>query len=88
MRDLINAIGVQISFYYALAAFACVAHYRKAMLSDWRLLAFAGIVPLTSGLLVAGVGLYQLPHLGWRISLLSIGSILIGLAPLWAYRRR
>ena len=88
MSDLINAIGVQVAFYYALAGIACAWHYRKSMSTGWRTIAFAVIIPLTSALFVAAVGIYQLPHLGWRVSFLSIGSIAIGVAPLVYYRRR
>jgi amino acid transporter len=88
MGDLINAIGVQVAIYYALAGIACAWHYRKSMRTDWRTIAFAVIVPLTSALFVACVGIYQLPNLGWRVSFLSIGSILIGVAPFLYYRRR
>jgi amino acid transporter len=87
MSELIAAIGVQVSFYYATAAFACAWYYRKAMPRNWGLLVFAGIVPLVSSLFVAAVGLSQLLQLGWRVSVISIGTILIGLAPLWYYRR-
>jgi amino acid transporter len=87
MSDLINAVGVQVSLYYAVAGLACAWYYRKAMLGDWRILALAGIVPLLSALFVGSIGLYQLPHLGWRVSVISIGTILIGFAPLWYYRR-
>jgi amino acid transporter len=86
MSELIAAIGIQVSFYYAAAAFACAWYYRKPMRTDWRLLAFAGIVPLASGLFVVSVGLCQLPQRGWRVSTISIGTILIGLLPLWYYR--
>ena len=88
MSDLINAIGVQVAFYYALAGIACAWHYRKSVHAGWKTIAFAVIVPLTSALSVAGVGIYQLPHLGWGVSCLSIGSIVIGVAPLVYYRRR
>jgi amino acid transporter len=88
MSDLINAIGVQVAFYYALAGIACAWHYRKSMHAGWKTIAFAVIVPLTSALSVAGVGIHQLPHLGWGVSCLSIGSIVIGVAPLGYYRRR
>ncbi len=70
MSDLINAIGVQVAFYYALAGIACAWHYRKSMRTGWRTIAFAVIVPSTSALFVACVGIYQLPHLGWRVSFL------------------
>ncbi len=86
MDDLINAIGVQVAFYYTLAGIACAWHYRKSMRTGWTIV-FAVIVPLTSALFVAGVGIYQLPHLGWRVSLLSIGTIAVGVVPLWYYRR-
>ncbi|MGA9213999.1 MAG: amino acid permease, partial [Methylocella sp.] len=88
MSGLINAIGVQVAFYYALAGTACAWHYRKSMRAGWRTIAFAVFVPLTSALFVAAVGTYQLPQLGWRVSFLSIGSIAIGVAPLVYYRRR
>jgi amino acid transporter len=87
MSELISSIGVQAAFYYACAAFACFWYYRKAMLSDWRMLAFAGFVPLASGLFVSAVGLFQLQQLGWRISAMSVGAVLIGFAPLFYYRK-
>jgi amino acid transporter len=86
--DLINAIGVQVACYYALAGLACAWHYRKVALADWRTLAFAVVLPLASALFVAAVGLYQLPHLGLRVSLLSIGTIAVGALPYIYYRRR
>ena len=82
MSNLINAIGVQVSFYYALAGIACVWYYRNVLFTGWRMLVFAGIVPLTSALFVASVGIYQLPQLGFRVSIMSIGTILIGIVPL------
>ena len=36
MNELINAIGVQVSFYYVLACIACVCYYRKVILTGWR----------------------------------------------------
>jgi amino acid transporter len=88
MSGLISAIGLQISFYYGLAAIACAATFWRNMLTDWRALLFAGVIPVTSALFLAGVAIHQLPQVGWRISLFSVGSILTGLLPLWFYRRR
>lgn len=87
MGDLINAIGVQVACYYALTGFACAWQHRKTAPGDWWTLTFAVIVPFISALFVACVGIYQLPFLGLRVSLLSIGTILIG-APLFLYYRR
>ena len=66
---------------------ACVWYYRDVMFTGWRILLFAGVVPLTSALFVASVGLYELPQLGFRVSAISIGTILIGILPLCYYRR-
>jgi hypothetical protein len=78
-----------------LAGIACVWYYRyksrfysNVLFTGWRVLLFAGIVPLTSTLFVASVGIYQLPQLGLRVSVISIGTILIGIVPLVYYRRR
>jgi amino acid transporter len=88
MSDLINAVGVQVALYYAAAGLACAWYYRAAMGRDWRILVFAGIVPLLSALFAGGIALYQLPHLGWRVAVIGVGTILIGVAPLVYYRRR
>ena len=87
MSDLINAIGIQASFYYVLAALACVFYYRRVLFADWRTLIFAGALPLFSAFFVTGVVICELPQLGYRVSGVSIGSILIGLVPLLYYRR-
>lgn len=87
MTDLINAIGVQVACYYALAGFACAWHYRKSE-SGWRTRVFAVAVPAVSAFFVACVGIYQLPHLGLRASIFSIGTIVIGVVPFLYYRWR
>ncbi|MCI0735220.1 MAG: APC family permease [Beijerinckiaceae bacterium] len=88
MSGLINAIGVQVACYYSLAGMACAWHFRKH--TSWKTRVVAVIVPSVSALFVAGVGIYQLPFLGWRVSALSMGSILIGVVPYlyygWRYR--
>lgn len=87
MSELINAIGVQVSFYYALAGIACVWYYRHVLFTSWKIFVLAGIVPLISAFFVASVGLYELPQLGFRVSAISVGTILIGILPLCYYRR-
>ncbi|HET6375934.1 MAG TPA: hypothetical protein VFF88_07770, partial [Methylocella sp.] len=67
---------------------ACAWHYRKTMLADAKTLVFAVIVPLVSAIIVASVGLSQLPRLGWQVSLVSTGSILFGAVPYLYYRWR
>ncbi|HTV32976.1 MAG TPA: APC family permease [Methylocella sp.] len=87
MSELIEAIGIQASFYYVLVALACVFYYRNVLLADWRLFILAGFMPLLSALFVTGVMIYELPQLGWQVTSLSLGTISIGLVPLLYYRR-
>jgi amino acid transporter len=92
MTSLINAIGVQVACYYALAGIACAWHFRKVMHTGWKTRIFAVAVPLTSALFVGCIGIYQLPNSDWRLAAVAIGSILIGVGPYcyyrWRYRAR
>jgi amino acid transporter len=88
MTGLINAIGVQVACYYALAGLACAWHFRKAAHRGTRSPVYSVFIPLFSAVFVAGIGIYQLPFLGWRLASLSIGTILIGIVPYLYYRRR
>jgi amino acid transporter len=88
MSDLINAIGVQVSFYYAIAGVACAWFYRRRIRDDWKIAVFAFAIPLLSAGVVAVVGLSQIPQLGWRVAALSIGTIVIGFLPMAVYRAK
>ncbi len=88
MTSLINAIGVQVACYYALAGIACAWHFRKVKHGGWKTPVFAVAVPLMSALFVGGIGIYQLPYFCWRVSALAICSLLIGVAPFFYYRWR
>lgn len=88
MASLISAIGVQVACYYALAGFACAWHFRKAVRRGGQNRLNAVLIPLLSALFVAGVGIYQLPFLGWHVAALSVGTILIGIVPYYFYRWR
>ena len=57
------------------------------LITSWKIFLLAGLVPLTSAFFVASVGLYELPQLGFRVSAISVGTILIGILPLCYYRR-
>ncbi|HXW71766.1 MAG TPA: APC family permease [Methylocella sp.] len=87
MGDLINAIGIQVSFYYSLAGIACAWYYRNVMFASAKPFIFLGLIPLASAVFVACVGLYELPQLGLRVSAISMGTIALGIIPLTYYRR-
>lgn len=86
MADLINAIGLQIVFYYALAGIACFWFYRHTHLKSASTLLMQGVWPLASALFLLAVGYYNIHSLGKRVVWLSAGTILIGIVPLLYYR--
>jgi amino acid transporter len=86
MASLILTIGVQVAFYYAMTGFACAWYYRKQLHENMSTLLLKGVWPLVSALFLLFVGIYQLPQLGWTVSLLSVGAIAAGIIPMTYYR--
>lgn len=86
MADLISAIGLQIVFYYALAGIACFWFYRHTHLKSASNLLMHAVWPLGSALFLIAVGYYNIHSLDKRISLISAGTILVGILPLLYYR--
>ena len=50
--DVLLAIGLQISFYYGITAFACVWYFRKDIAHGGRDLWIKGILPMLGGLIL------------------------------------
>ena len=86
MADLIGAIGLQIVFYYALAGIACFWFYRRTHLQSVSNLLMRAVWPLGSALFLIAVGYYNVASLDKRISLISVGTIAVGILPLLYYR--
>jgi len=88
MGDLISAIGLQIVFYYALAGIACFWYYRKTHAQSAKNAFMQGVWPLVSALFLLVVGYYNILSLDRRVTLLSLGTIAVGVLPLLYYRLR
>lgn len=88
MGDLISAIGLQIVFYYALAGIACFWYYRKTHAQSAKNALMRGAWPLISALFLLVVGYYNILSLDRRVTLLSVGTIALGILPLLYYRLR
>jgi len=86
MGNLISSIGVMVSFYYSMTGFACAWYYRKTLKQSWQTLLMRGIFPVFSAIVLLVVGIFQLPQLGWTVSLFTIGAIAIGCIPMLYYR--
>ncbi|CAA9522188.1 MAG: Uncharacterized amino acid permease, GabP family [uncultured Solirubrobacteraceae bacterium] len=53
LGDSIAALGLMISFYYALTGYACVVYYRRELFKSARNLILVGVAPLTGATLLA-----------------------------------
>jgi amino acid transporter len=88
MTAAINAIGLQIAFYYGLTGFACAWYYRATLFTSFRNLFMRGIWPVAAGVFLWIVAIYDIPQLGLTTDLVGLGTLVIGLVPLVYYRKR
>ena len=86
MSSLISAIGLQIVFYYSLAGIACFWYYRKTLSASPKALLMQGLWPLLSALFLIVVGAYNIKTLDRQTTLLSLGTIAVGVLPLLYFR--
>ncbi|KAM3115633.1 APC family permease [Phormidesmis sp. 146-33] len=86
MAGLIQTIGVQVAFYYAMTGFACTWYYRRQLRQNFQTLLMKGICPFTSAIFLLVVGIYQLTQFESTVVYLSIGAIAIGILPMLYYR--
>ena len=80
--DTIYALGLMISFYYAVTAFSCVWYFRKELFADARSVVFKFLIPLFGGLLLSVVFLKTTidtfdPNYGTGSSVFGIGSVFV-----------
>ncbi|HXD25537.1 MAG TPA: APC family permease, partial [Propionibacteriaceae bacterium] len=57
--DVLLAIGLQISFYYGITAFACVWYFRRTLFESARNLFFRGIFPLLGAISMTWAFVYS-----------------------------
>lgn len=85
----INAIGLEIAFYYGLAAIACAWHFRREAARSPVVLLFALLWPLASALALFAAAAFAALDMNASTLAVGLGGIAIGLVPLgWARARR
>jgi amino acid transporter len=82
LKTSINAIGLEIAFYYGLAALACAWHFRRVAASSARLLLFAVAWPLASAVTLWIAAALAAWAMDTATLAIGIGGIIIGLIPL------
>jgi amino acid transporter len=84
----ISALGLQIAFYYGLAALAVVFAYRKVLFRSVSNLVFIGLWPLLGAVFMFWVFVESLPELDATTKTVGLGALALGLIPLGWYWSR
>ncbi len=82
LKASINAIGLEIAFYYGLAALACAWHFRRSAAKSVSLLVFAVVWPLVSAVALSIVAILAAQAMDTATLVIGIGGIVTGLVPL------
>lgn len=86
MTDAINAIGLQIAFYYGLTGFACAWYYRG--IRGTKEIFMRIVWPLISGVFLWIIAIFDIKQLDLITNIVGIGSLVIGVLPLMYYRKK
>ena len=86
LNDIINAgvaaIGIQICFYYALAAVSVIVLYRRFLFKDIQTFLLIGVWPAISGAFLVAVLFKVIPSLSHLALWVGIGTVAMGLLPM------
>lgn len=83
LRASINAIGLEIAFYYGLSALACAWHYRHEAAHSFRAAALVVCWPLLSAIALWLIAARAALDMDAATLIIGLGAIAAGLIPLW-----
>jgi amino acid transporter len=85
LEAAISALGLQIAFYYGLAALAVVLAYRRVLFRSVSNLIFIGLWPLLGALFMFWIFIESLPELDATTKVVGLGAMALGLIPMAWY---
>jgi amino acid transporter len=88
LSDAISSIGLQIAFYYCLAALAVVVAYRKLIFKSWKNFIFIGLWPGLGAVFMGWIFVVSIPDLGPVVVGIGLGTLALGLIPMFIYWRK
>ena len=88
MTDAVNAIGLQVAVYYALAGIAVIVAYRKTLRSSLRNFVLIGLWPGLGAAFMVWVFYQALPTLDGTTKTVGLGALALGLIPMAFYWRK
>ena len=84
----VSAIGIQICFYYALAAISVIVLYRHYLLKDFKTFVLVGLWPALSGIFLIAVLFKVIPTLSHLALWVGVGTVAIGVVPMTVFWRQ
>ena len=98
LEDSVLALGLCISFYYALTAFACVILHRRELTQNVGAFVSMGLLPVAGGVMMTALfvqSIFALSRAGTTSILgmsgplvIGLGSLLLGVVPMLLMRAR
>jgi amino acid transporter len=89
LTDAINAIGLQVIFYYGLTCLSVIVYYRRVLFKSVSNFVFLFLLPFIAAIFLLAVGIYDIPNLGRETVSIGIGLIVVGIIPLlWGRYKR
>ncbi|HQU02525.1 MAG TPA: amino acid permease, partial [Acetobacteraceae bacterium] len=79
LSDSVNAIAVQVCYYYGLAGLVCAWSYRNSLSSSVGTFLIYAVFPFLSALALILLGLYALSTFDTLTKIVGIGGLVIGI---------
>ncbi len=87
LKDSIDAVGLEVAYYYGFSGLACAWYYRRALWQTPAKAILLVIWPAAGALFLLTIAVVSLPSLGLIANVMGIGGMLVGVIPLWLNRR-
>ena len=78
LADSVNAIAVQVSYYYGLAGLVCTWRYRDSFRQSFATFLQYAIVPALSGIALITLGIYAISTFNLTTRIVGVGGLIAG----------
>jgi amino acid transporter len=88
LSDAVSSIGLQIAFYYALAAVAVVVAYRKIVFKSAKNFIFIALWPSLGAVFMVWIFIAAIPASTPIVIAIGIGALVLGIIPVIVFWRK
>jgi amino acid transporter len=88
LSDAVSSIGLQIAFYYALAAIAVIVAYRRVIFTSVKNFVFIALWPGLGAVFMVFVFVTAIPNSTPIVVAIGLGSLALGFVPIVVFWRK